>query len=330
MTKAPPTPCPNALSKQAEFEITPNPPFDFTGTVHKPSHFPSSDESFDGERYWQTMRFKGEILGVRMQEDSDTRRPRVNVSVYATHRLGRYFIDALEAEIAYRFDLYADLDEFEAICSNDSLLMPAWERWKGMRVSAAVSLYEFLVIATVLQNAMVRRSVQMLDSLFRNIGSQVMFDGQVLSAFWNIAEINAVSEEYLRRLKLGYRAKTLKRQAEPFFDGSLDEYMLRQLPSPELSKKLLSLYGVGPASVGYLMFEVFKRYDALEYISPWEQKIYSRLLYEEELVPQEKILLDVDRRWGRWKMLALHYLFEDLFWQRRTASVPWLDKLIRL
>jgi len=29
-------------------------------------------------------------------------------------------------------------------------------------------------------------------------------------------------------------------------------------------------------------------------------------------------------------MLAAHYLFEDLFWQRKTQKIPWLEDLIRL
>ena len=29
-------------------------------------------------------------------------------------------------------------------------------------------------------------------------------------------------------------------------------------------------------------------------------------------------------------MLAVHYIWEDLFWQRRNTSIPWLEKLIRL
>jgi 3-methyladenine DNA glycosylase/8-oxoguanine DNA glycosylase len=48
------------------------------------------------------------------------------------------------------------------------------------------------------------------------------------------------------------------------------------------------------------------------------------------LVPAEQILAEVERRWGRWKMLAAHYLFEDLFWRRQHAPVPWLEELIRL
>lgn len=60
------------------------------------------------------------------------------------------------------------------------------------------------------------------------------------------------------------------------------------------------------------------------------KKIYSRLLFDQELVDAKLILQGVDRRWGKWKMLAAHYLFEDLFWQRKNQPIPWLEELIRL
>jgi hypothetical protein len=62
----------------------------------------------------------------------------------------------------------------------------------------------------------------------------------------------------------------------------------------------------------------------------WEQKIYSRLLFNRELVDSQTILAEVDARWGEWKMLAAHCLFEDLFWQRQSGHIPWLEELIRL
>jgi 3-methyladenine DNA glycosylase/8-oxoguanine DNA glycosylase len=170
----------------------------------------------------------------------------------------------------------------------------------------------------------------MLENLFARYGSRVTYDGKRLSAYWPPEAIHQAGEEELRALKVGYRAKSLKRQAQAFAPGELDEFQLRTLPAPELKAALLRLYGVGPASVWYLLFGVFKRYDAFEHISPWEQKIYSRLLFNQELVDSQTILAEVDARWGEWKMLAAHYLFEDLFWQRQSGHIPWLEKLIRL
>ncbi len=42
-------------------------------------------------------------------------------------------------------------------------------------------------------------------------------------------------------------------------------------------------------------------------------------------------LLDLfERRFGEYKMLAVNYIWEDLFWERKQGGVPWLEPLIRL
>jgi len=198
-----------------------------------------------------------------------------------------------------------------------------------MRITGA-SLYESLIVYIVLQNATVRRSVQMLDNLFQAYGSLAHFDRQALYSFWPPEVLDAAPEEDLRALKVGYRAKSLRRISSQFARGEIDATALRRLSNVELKRELLKLYGVGPATASYLMSEVFHRYDAFEHVPPWEQRIYSRLLFDEELVPAERILAEVQQRWGCWKMLAAHYLFEDLFWRREHESVPWLEELIRL
>lgn len=310
--------------------LYPTPPFNLEGSVCKPSHFLEADLCYENGIYWQTMRFKGGVYGIKMKEIRSVDNPMIEITIYSAKKIDSLLIKQILSEIKFRFDMKADIKEFYNKCCNDEILSPVIERWKGMRVSAHVFLYEFLVITTVLQNATVRRSVQMLDNLFKKYGTTVEFNGQKLYAFWSPRVIFGTSEEELRKIKLGYRAKTLKRQAENFIRGDLEETKLRQLSTPELRKKLLSLYGVGPASEQYILFEVFKRYDVLEYIPPWEQKIYSRLLFNKELVDTDTILKEIKNRWENWRMLAVHYIFEDLFWQRKNRNIPWLEELIRI
>jgi len=45
------------------------------------------------------------------------------------------------------------------------------------------SLYDYLIIAIVLQNAVIRRSVQMLQFLFEAYGASLAFDDRELSCF---------------------------------------------------------------------------------------------------------------------------------------------------
>ena len=211
-------------------------------------------------------------------------------------------------------------------------MRPVLSRWRGMR-NATGPLYESMIIYIVLQNATVRRSVQMLDNLFRAYGSRLHFDGQALYGFWPPQVLDAAPEEDLRALKVGYRAKSLKRMSSQFAHGEIDAHALRQLPNEELRRELLKLYGVGPATAWYLMSSNFHRYDAFDHISPWEQKIYSKLFYDrdpDDPVPVDRLLQTLEERFGEYKMLAVHYIWEDLFWRRSHAPVPWLEALIRL
>ena len=112
----------------------------------------------------------------------------------------------------------------------------------------------------------------------------------------------------------------------------IDEYELRGIDRQTQKNALLQLYGVGPATVWYLLFDVFHRWDFFDHISPWEQKIYSKLLFDadpEEPVPVEQ-LLKYFERYGNYRQLAVHYIWEDVWWRRKHESVPWLEKLIKV
>ena len=323
------------LSCRTETVLTPCSPFHFDGTFHSPSNFPSSDLQYQPGRFCQSVRWQGQVYGARFDNLGNVEEPAVRLTLFSAAPLSSAVQAALTAELAFRYDLYVDLSPFYEGYAQDELLGPVLTRWRGARTNNNTSLYEFLVIATVLQNATLRRSVQMMENLFARYGSRVAFDGLQLSAFWRVKDMQRASEEDLRALKVGYRARAFLRQAAAFGPDGLQEEQLRRLPTPELKKELLKLYGVGPASVWYLLFSVFKRYEVFEYLSPWEQKIYSRLLFQQELVDAPTILSEVERRWGqpplgRWKMLAAHLVFEDLFWQHQRQPIPWLRELIRL
>lgn len=309
------------LTPKLVITLRPTAPFNFDATVHKPSHFPAASERYEPGRYWQSMLLDGRPVGLCLEDAGEVDRPLLEAAVYASEAIPPHLEPWLAAELRWRFDLDADLRPFQRRCGADRLLAPALDRWRGMRISAGGSLYEMLVICVLLQNATVRRTVQMMQALFDRFGTPLRFDGRELYAFWPPEALVVVPEEDLRALKLGYRARTLKRLSEVLAAGTLDEAGLRTLPKEAARTELLKLYGIGPASVWYLLFEVLHHYDALDYVSPWEQRIYSRLFFGEELVPGERIIDEAKRRWGRWRMLAAHYLFEDLFWRRKNEPV---------
>jgi 3-methyladenine DNA glycosylase/8-oxoguanine DNA glycosylase len=306
--------------------------FHFDATVHKPDHFPSPDNAWSPGVRWQTMRWYGVPLGLKLVDAGSVDEPRLSVHVYAEHDLDASFLAGLSDEITYRYNLALDLASFYERFRNDPQLAPAIDRWRGMRPASPGSLYEYLIVAIVLQNAVVRRSIQMMQALLEARGTPLAFDGQVLYAFWTPQDLNRVTEDALRQLKVGYRARSILRVTDAFAAGRLDEFALREAPPDVRRVALLDLYGIGPASVGYILFDVYHQWDELNHISPWEQRIYSKLFFDrdsDDPLPVEQLLQALDERFGEWKMLAVHYLWEDLFWSNAREPIPWLQELIR-
>jgi len=321
------------LNIKKQIEIIPTKPFHFDSTFYKPGHFASTDTKWEPGRRWQTMLFKGKRLGLVFKDKSVKEKPKVAVEIYSQKELSDDYINSLKEEIIWRYNLGLDLSGFYRMAEKDPLLKPIVKKFYGLRPMRAGSLYEYLIIAIMLQNTVVKRSIYMMQILFESYGTQVKFDGQSFWSFWEPDKLAKADEQYLRSLKLGYRAKSVIKASRQFVDRKIQDNLLKTKTAEELEEILLSLYGIGPASVGYIMFDVFHKWGYLNHISPWEQKIYSMIFfnkdYETEIVSVEKMLAYF-KKWGIWKNLAIHYVWENIWWQRRNEQIPWLEKLIRL
>jgi 3-methyladenine DNA glycosylase/8-oxoguanine DNA glycosylase len=324
---------PLVLERKRTTELVPAAPFSFDSTMHKPDHFPAADNAWEPGVRWQTMLWQGMPLGLRFENVGSIDQPAISLSIWSHEALDQGFLARFVNEIEYRYDLQLDLSVFNRRFRDDPQLGPVIKKWRGMRPLNHSSLYEYLVIAIVLQNATVRRSVNMMQALFANYGTLLAYDGKELYCFWEPEVIDRATVDELRTFKVGYRAKSIKRVTAAFVRNEIDEFELRSQSREKQREALLALYGIGPASVGYILTDVFHHLDELSHISPWEQKIYSKLFFDQEPenpVPVDTLLATFEERFGEYKMLAVHYIWEDLFWRRQNGSVEWLEKLIRL
>ena len=318
------------LKNKKDFSIYPTAPFHFDGTFNKPSHFPDKLDDWESGIYWQAIRIDKRLFGLKIKNKSDVQKSKIKVSVFYDKSISDKEIENIKQEIIWRFDLNADLKEFNKLAKNDKRFSPIFKKWFGMRNSSSEDLYGLLVVAIVLQNATVRRTVQMMASLLDNYGTKLKFDGKEIFAIWLPQELNNVTEQDLRDLKIGYRAKFIKRLSQDFTEGKVDEQKLRGLDQENAKKELMKLYGVGPETTRILLFEDCHQYNTFDHIAPWQQKIYSRLFYKKPLVSVEKIRDDMNRQYGKYSMLAVHYIWEDIFWRRKNEKIERLEKEIRL
>lgn len=316
------------LKYKKTFTITPTLPFHFDGTFHKPSHFPNNLrlEYWEPGKYWQTLRLGKHLYGLKLESVGSN----IKASIFSKKSLKSKELKQLRPEIVWRFELNKDMKEFHQMAKKDKIFYPIFKKWLGMRNTAQYTLYELLIIAIVLQNATVRRSQQMLDALLAKYGTKLDFDNKDIWAIWLPEELDGTSEQELRDLKVGYRAKFIKRLSSNFSKGEVNELNLRKLSKDEVKKELMKLYGIGPETARILLFEIFHQDDIFDHISPWQQKIYSMLFYGKKLVPVNRIKKDIQKQYGKYSMLATHYIWEDIFWRRKNEHIEWLEKEIRL
>ena len=317
---------------RTQFNVIPTPPFHFDGTFHKPSHFPNKLklEEWESGKYWQTIRYGNELHGLKLENKGTIIKPKLLISIFSKKALSKDGLENLKKEIVWRFELNKDLGEFNGMAKKDKIFSPIFKKWLGMRNTAQYTLYELLIIAIVLQNATVRRSQQMLDALLAKYGTRLKVDNKELWAIWLPKTLDKASEQELRDLKVGYRAKFIKKLSQDFSAGKVDEYRLRNLSREETKKELMKLYGIGPETARILLFEIFHQDDVFDHISPWQQKIYSMLFYNKKLVSTDKIRKDIQKNYGKYSMLATHYIWEDIFWRRKNEHIEWLEKEIRI
>ncbi|MCL5114089.1 MAG: hypothetical protein M1372_02930 [Patescibacteria group bacterium] len=320
------------LEKHKAFLFYPKPPFHFDGTFYKPSHFPNKLKLDDWQigKYWQSLRLGKKLYGLKIENAGTVVKPKLKVSAYSSKNFVEEELEKIKEEIAWRFELNVDLKEFNDLAKKDKRFSRVFKKWIGMRNASQYGLYELLIITIVLQNATIRRSQQMLDALIGKFGTKVEFDKKELWAIWLPEDLENISEQELRDLKIGYRAKFTKRLSYDFAKGKIEEMNLRNLDKETVNKELIKLYGVGPETAHILLFEIYHHYDTFDHVAPWQQKIYSRLFYGKKLVSASKIRNDIQKRYGKYSMLAVHYIWEDVFWKRKNEKIEWLEKEIRL
>lgn len=311
-------------------ELKPKAPYNFDATFFKPGHYPDPLKIYETGKYWFAMSFGDKTYGIKMENLGTTRKPKIKIAIFSKSKIKEEEIKNLVDELDFRFEFNRDISEFFEKFKNDKVLSPFLKRWYGMRGSCAQNLYGLLMIGIFLQNTVVKRTVQMTEVMLQKYGLKVKFDGKEVFEFWKPEEMMKVSEEELRKLKVGYRAKLFIKLSETFVNEKIDEFELRSLSVREAKDKLIKLYGVGPETARGLLQEALHHYDIFEHVAPWQQKIYSRLLFNKKMVPAEKIIKYVSQ-WDQWAVLAASYIWEDIFWQRKHGKkIEWLEKEIRL
>ncbi len=312
--------------KNLKFEITLKFDVDslflFEETFYSPSRFPSKLELYDKDKscYYLPLNLGFIMLGLKYYMCGK----QLCLDIYSEYKLDEKTLKKVEEEIRSRLALDKDYSEFYTKYAHDKFLKNVIKRNQGRLKVSIYSLYENLIVSVFLQNATVQRTISMCQNMLEKYGTLLCFAGTELYAMWRPGELKATDEE-LRALKVGYRAKNILRITEHFAQNKIDEPGLRKLSTEKLEKELLKIYGVGKQTVFYIIGKT----EYLKHIPLWERKILSKYIFDKDLCDEKFLVNWFREQYGQWCGLALSLIFEDIFYQHKEKPILWMKEIMR-
>lgn len=304
------------LQKICELGLEAVPPFNFKYTVYKPSHFPTRLEDFDEKSgaIYRTFRLsQSKIIGLKM---TDLQRAKgkqgIMAEVFSNKSLTKEDIKKVEMHVNYAYGLNEKIENFYNAVAKDPQIQESIRNLNGMRVSCFETLFEILNISSMLQNTTVKRSEQMMENMLSSFGQRVAYEGRELYVFYTPSDIEKSTEQRLRELKVGYRAKFLMGIANHFVQNPDLGNRIRAMDFDEAKERLMEIRGIGPYSARIALFQYLRRPNEINFDS-WKRKIFSKLFFNNEDKPVEKVEKESKKRWGNWAGYAGLYVIEDLF-----------------
>ena len=146
------------------------------------------------------------------------------------------------------FDLKTDYDAYiRAIDPMDDYLSKAAAFGNGIRILNQ-DLWEMIITFIISQQKTIPAIRALVEALSEKYGTRYKIPPTVSGyyyAFPSPEELNRASLDDLLALKLGYRAKYIKRTCEDVCSGKLDLDRLRGMNYADSMEALLSCYGIG-------------------------------------------------------------------------------------
>lgn len=314
------------LTKSKTIHFRPSQPFSFEKTFYKPSHFPSKLELYSkaDKSYYISLSWNSKLFGVKFTD----RGKEISISLFSNKTIGIQDFREIISELDYRFSLSMEYINFYQKYSTDKFLRNSIKRIKGKHISTNYSLYHHLIVSIFLQNTTIKRTISMCESVLEKYGTKIHFANIELVAMWEPKDFKA-TEEDLRNLKLGYRAKSILKVTDFFTKNNLNENLLRYLDTKMLVRELLKIYGVGKQTVFYLTLSQFQRTEYLKHIPLWERRIISKYIFNKQLLDEKEILEWFKSRYKKWCGYALSLIWEDIFYQHKKTPFPWLIKILK-
>ena len=217
------------------------------------------------------------------------------------------------------FDLKRDYKKIkEELSKIDENMKTSIEYGKGIRILNQ-DLWETIISFIISANNNIPRIKGIIEKLSKKYGKELEFEGKKYYTFPTPKELENVTVEDYRSLRLGFRDIRLYETTKMILEKKVDLQELRKNPNTfEVREKLLTLSGVGPKVADcILLFSDLKRFEVFP-IDVWVRRVMNDLYIknpDETKVSKKQIEKIANEKFGSLAGLAQQYLF---YWRREA------------
>ena len=200
----------------------------------------------------------------------------LNKCAYCYNEGENAVIECLESDREYfvnYFDLARDYKAIfdDAVAENVDILTDSAKVGKGIRIlnqDRVETLFSFIIS----QNNNIPRIKSIIEKICTTLGEKRAFNGEEFFSFPSVDQMAKQSTEFYQGLGLGYRAEYVRRLAVDIVAG-FNINKMESLPTTQLKKSLVGIYGVGPKVADCVSLFGFHRADSFP-VDTWIEKVY--------------------------------------------------------
>lgn len=216
------------------------------------------------------------------------------------------------------FDLDRNYEEIkETLSLIDDNMKESIKYGKGIRILNQ-DLWEMIISFIISANNNIPRIKGIIERMSAKYGQEIKFRGTSYYTFPTIDELSQASVKDLKDLGLGFRDRYVYETTKKIKEGKINLENLKQEPTNEVRKQLLTLTGVGPKVADCIMlFSTLKRFDVLP-VDVWVRRVMNDLYIhnEDETKVNKKQIQEIARdKFGALEGIAQQYLF---YWKRES------------
>jgi DNA-3-methyladenine glycosylase II len=278
---------------------------------------PLLDYFEDGE-YRRVADVGGQLVLYGVREKIERKKPALQVRILAG-RSDDTIRRAVATQVERQFSAHLDLAPFYEVAKADPVLGCLCERFRGMRIPQAPTVFETLIFAILEQQVNLSFAHQVKKALTETYGGRLEFEDCYYNAPPQPAALAITTPSELRHLQIsGPNARYLIGISRATLDGSLDLEGLRDLDPALAHATLMEQKGVGPWTAQYVGLRALGHLDCFPAAAVGLQKVM-RDLYRLRKQPSPARLEKMAERWPGWRSYATFYLWltywEDKAWK---------------